>query len=468
MLRKHAQFLKSLFFILDLLILFLAWIFSYVLRFYTPLIRPPILGTPDFWIYLQFSPLLLILWSLFAKKSNLYRPRRVEFFSRELLEVAKCLTFALIILIAIIYLFRRFEFSRLGFFYFWGLGMLGLLSVRFFTRNLLKSLRKRGYNLRFALIAGTGPLGQKLLEKIELHQQLGIKVFGFLTREREEVGKTINGVPVLGHYDDLTTILGERVVDIFFIALSVNEYSLFEKMVQKVLGTLPEIKVVPASYEFLGLRGGLDELDGLPMVSLQGSPLFGWDRVFKRLFDLILGSLILGIVSPLMVIIGLLIKSTSKGPVLYRQERIGMDGNTFQMLKFRTMRVDAEKETGPAWAKVNDPRRTSIGALLRKTSLDELPQLLNVLKGEMSLVGPRPERAYFVEQFRSNIPSYMLRHKIKTGMTGWAQVNGWRGDTSIEKRIEHDLYYIQNWSIGLDLRILWMTLWKGFFSKSAY
>ena len=468
MLRKHAQFFKSLFFISDLLILSLAWLLSYVIRFYTTLIRTPVLGTPDFWLYLQFLPLLLILWSLFSKKTNLYRPRRIEHFSPELFEVAKCLTLTFIILIALVYLFRKFEFSRLAFFYFWVLGMLGLLSIRFFTRNILRKLRQRGYNLRFALIAGTGPLGQKLIEKIEFYPELGIKVFGFLTPERKEVGKTIKDIPVIGHYEDLERIIRERVVDIFFVAMSINEYDSFEKMIQKVLGNLPEIKVVPASYEFLGLRGGLDELDGLPIVSLQGSPLFGWDRVLKRMFDLILGSLILIMVSPLMVIIGLLVKLTSGGPILYRQERVGMDGHTFEMLKFRTMRVDAESETGPAWAKANDPRRTSIGTLLRKTSLDELPQLLNVLKGEMSLVGPRPERPYFVEEFRSKIPSYMLRHKIKAGMTGWAQVNGWRGNTSVEKRNEHDLFYIQNWSIGFDLRILWMTIWRGFFSRSAY
>jgi exopolysaccharide biosynthesis polyprenyl glycosylphosphotransferase len=226
--------------------------------------------------------------------------------------------------------------------------------------------------------------------------------------------------------------------------------------------------VIPGACEFITLKGGVDELDGLPIVSLQNSPLSGWNKFFKRAFDLLLGTWILAIVSPLMLVISLLIKAGSEGSVLYKQERIGMDGHHFQMLKFRTMRVGAERETGPIWAKQNDPRRTKVGAFLRKTSLDELPQLFNVLKGEMSLVGPRPERPNFVEEFRNKIPLYMLRHKIKAGMTGWAQVNGWRGNTSLEKRIEHDLYYIQNWSIGFDLRILSMTLWRGIFSKSAY
>jgi exopolysaccharide biosynthesis polyprenyl glycosylphosphotransferase len=202
-------------------------------------------------------------------------------------------------------------------------------------------------------------------------------------------------------------------------------------------------------------------------MSLQGSPLYGWNDVFKKLFDLAVGTFLFVIVSPLLLAIGLIVKTTSRGPILFRQERVGMDGSSFQILKFRTMRTDAEKQTGPVWAQENDPRRTKIGAFLRKTSLDELPQLFNVLKGEMSLVGPRPERPNFVKEFRNRIPSYMLRHKIKAGITGWAQINGWRGNTSLEKRIEHDLYYIQNWSISFDFKILCMTLWRGFFNRSA-
>jgi len=468
MLKKHANFFKSLFFISDLFVLSLAWILSYVLRFYTDLIRPPILGTPPFLFYIEFLFPLLIIWSLFSKKIQLYRSRRIDHFLKELFDVVKCQTLTLVILIAIIYLFKRFEFSRLAFFYFWVMSIFGLISVRFFARKTLGMLRKRGYNQRFALIAGAGELGQKVLEKIELFPELGIQVIGFLTQKGEEIGKKIKNIPILGGYEDLEKILDEREINIFFIAISINEYGCFESLIKKVHGYLSEIKVVPGSYEFLKLKGGMDELGDLPIVSLQDSPLYGWDSVFKRIFDLVLGSLILVIVSPIMLIISLLIKLTSEGPILYRQERVGIDGYLFQMQKFRTMRVDAEKETGPVWAKENDSRRTKVGAFLRKTSLDELPQLFNVLKGEMSLVGPRPERPNFVKEFRNKVPSYMLRHKIKAGMTGWAQVNGWRGNTSLEKRIEHDLYYIQNWSIGFDLRILFMTLWKGFFSKSAY
>ena len=468
MLKKHAQFFKSLFIISDLLILSVAWILSYVIRFYIDPVRPPLLGTPPFMIYIEFLLPLWLIWGLVSKRFNLYRPRRIEYFPKEFLEIAKTLTFTFFILISVIYLFRRFEFSRLAFVYSWGISIFGLTLARFLARKTLKTLRKRGYNKRFALIAGTGELAQKILERIETSSALGIQVVGFLTSRRVDVGKKIKDVPIVGAYEDLEEILEKDKVDIFFGALPIHEYPKLEALLRKLQGYPLDIKVLPGAYEFLTLKGGVDELDGLPILSLQNSPLYGWNKVLKRVSDLILGTLALVILSPVMIIISSLIKLTSPGPVFYKQTRSGMNNQHFQMLKFRTMKVDAEKETGPVWAKENDPRRTNIGSFLRKTSLDELPQLFNVLRGQMSLVGPRPERPNFVEEFKNGIPSYMLRHKIKAGMTGWAQVNGWRGNTSIEKRIEHDLYYIQNWSIGFDLRILLMTLWRGFLSRSAY
>ena len=468
MLKKHAQFFKSLFFISDLFILSMVWILSYFLRFYTTLITPPVLKIPPFLTYLEFLLPFWVIWGLVSIKTNLYRPRRMEQFFKEFLDITRSLTLTLLIQIALIYLFRRFEFSRSVFLYFWVISILGLLSVRILFRKALRLFRRRGYNQRFALIAGIEELGQKVLEKIELYPELGIQVIGYLAGKEEEVGKKVNNVPVLGVYEDLDKILGGNKIDIFFIALPINDYDYLSWLIKKLRGYLSEIKVISGAYEFLTLRGAVDELDGLPIVSLQESPLYGWNRFFKKAFDLILGTLIIAILSPIMLAVSILVKLTSEGPILFRQERIGMDGRPFYIVKFRTMKKDAENETGPIWAGENDPRRTKVGAFLRKTSLDELPQLFNVLKGEMSLVGPRPERPNFVEEFRNKIPLYMLRHKIKAGMTGWAQVNGWRGNTSIEKRIEHDLYYIQNWSIAFDLRILFMTLWRGFFSKSAY
>jgi Undecaprenyl-phosphate glucose phosphotransferase len=468
MLRKHAQFFVSLFVLSDLLVLSGSWILSYFLRFYADPIRPPLLGTPSLLIYVELLLPLWLIWGIVSKKVHLYRPRRVEHFYREFLDISKALMTTLLALVAVIYGLRMFEFSRLALLYFLVMGTSGLTLARYLARRTLKILRKKGYNQRFAIIAGTGELGRKVLEKIELYPELGIQVTGFLTRKAGNVGEKIRGVPVIGAYDDLNGILTDYKVDVFFVAVPIQECDSVEGILRKLQGQMLDVKVVPGALEFLSLRGGVDELDGLPIVSLQSSPLYGWNRVSKRIFDVILGTIFLILSFPLMLVIGLLVRLTSPGPIFYKQERLGMNGHSFQMLKFRTMRVDAEKVTGPVWAKENDSRRTKLGAILRKTSLDELPQLFNVLKDDMSIVGPRPERPNFVKEFRNGIPSYMLRHKIKAGMTGWAQVNGWRGNTSIEKRIEHDLYYVQNWSVTLDMKILLMTLWKGFFNKMAY
>jgi Undecaprenyl-phosphate glucose phosphotransferase len=222
-----------------------------------------------------------------------------------------------------------------------------------------------------------------------------------------------------------------------------------------------DIHVVPDLLQFIALRARLENLDGVPIISLNDVPLRGFNSVLKRATDVAISAVALAILSPFFAVIALLIKRTSSGPVFYTQERMGLDGKAFNVYKFRSMHEDAEEETGPVWARDDDPRATRIGRLLRKTDADELPQFWNVLRGDMSIVGPRPERPYFVEQFKHRIPQYMLRHKVKAGITGWAQVNGWRGNTSLEKRIEYDLYYIENWSVALDLKIMWLTLVRG-------
>src|SRR3989304_7442939 len=226
--------------------------------------------------------------------------------------------------------------------------------------------------------------------------------------------------------------------------------------------------VLPDLLEFVPLRGSVSEFEGMPLISLRDTPLYGWNIIVKRALDVSLINIVIIFTSPVKLIITILIKLASRGPVLFKQERMGLDGKTFNMLKFRTMFINAEQETGPVWAKKDDPRRTKIGKLLRRTSLDELPQFFNVLKGDMSIVGPRPERPVFIENFRNTIPKYMLRHKMKAGITGWGQVSGWGGEHSLEKRIEYDLYYIENWSLNFDLKIIWLTVWNGLIHKHAY
>jgi Undecaprenyl-phosphate glucose phosphotransferase len=255
---------------------------------------------------------------------------------------------------------------------------------------------------------------------------------------------------------------------VVFVALPHQAYGRLVDLLSDIGDDPVSIHLVPDVFSLASLRGGIEEFEGVPLIHLRESPLYGWNRVLKRVFDLIIGGGLLVAALPLMGLIALVVKLTSPGPVLLGQVRMGLDGREFRMLKFRTMRVDAEADTGPVWAQPDDPRRTRLGGMLRRFSLDELPQLFNVLRGEMSLVGPRPERPMFVEEFRRQVPGYMLRHKVKAGMTGWAQINGWRGNTSLAKRIEYDLYYIERWSLAFDLTILVRTIWHGFANPHAY
>ena len=251
------------------------------------------------------------------------------------------------------------------------------------------------------------------------------------------------------------------------LALPSEDMPLMKSLMERLALHTVDVKIVPDLFQYVTLYGGLEEFGGLPIVSLQGGPLEGWNLVAKRAFDVLFSALALLLLSPLMLATALAVKLTSRGPVLYTQERMGMDGALFRILKFRTMGVESE-EAGPQMTTAGDERRTALGALLRRTSLDELPQLFNVLRGDMSLVGPRPERPVFIEEFKRQIPKYHLRHKVKSGITGWAQINGLRGQTSIQKRIEYDLYYIENWSLLLDLKILLRTALGGFLSRNAY
>jgi Undecaprenyl-phosphate glucose phosphotransferase len=317
------------------------------------------------------------------------------------------------------------------------------------------------------LIVGAGELGQRMIDTINQHRELGFKVSGLLTRKPEKVGTEIRGVKVIGQFSDLGRVLDQQLPDQVLLALPLEEQHQIRPLMEELAQRTVDVKLVPDLFQYMTLRGGFEEFGGLPIIALQGGPLDGWNRVLKRIFDVLFSALALILAAPLMLILALLVKLTSRGPILYRQERMGIDGHTFQMLKFRTMKIDAEAQ-GAQFASADDPRRTPLGTIFRKLSLDELPQFWNVLVGDMSLVGPRPERPVFIEEFKKQIPRYHLRHMVKSGITGWAQVNGLRGQTSIQKRIEMDLYYIENWSLLLDLKILARTALGGFLSKNAY
>jgi Undecaprenyl-phosphate glucose phosphotransferase len=308
---------------------------------------------------------------------------------------------------------------------------------------------------------------KRLINKLQWYRHLGLKVVGAYLTSHGDSGDQLAGVSLLKNRQDVLSLVRSGKIDQVFVTFPLDEASRLREIPSWLEDEPVTLYFVPDLGEFAKLRGAVEEFDELHIITLQASPLDGWNSVLKRAMDIAVGGLALIFFSPLMLIVALGVKLTSPGPVFYRQERMGLDGKRFQMLKFRTMINDAEKSTGPIWATANDPRVTPFGRLLRRTSLDELPQLINVLRGDMSLVGPRPERPPLIEQFRNSIPKYMLRHKVKSGMTGWAQVNGWRGNTSLQARIEHDLEYIENWSLWRDLKILARTLLVGFRNKRA-
>jgi Undecaprenyl-phosphate glucose phosphotransferase len=465
MFKKRLQLFQSLLIVNDLIVFSICWIGAFLLRFKVPLI-PVTKGIPLLQDYMIFLVFVLPVWEVTFYLVGVYR----RFFSRteEIVALFKANFIALMILVFITFFFQRTEFSRLVFLYFGILNFFALSLSRRFIKGYYIALQKKQLVAARVLIVGARELGQSVAQTLLKHPELGIQISGFLTGVPQKVGTRIEGIKVLGRYEEIDQVIQNQGVNLVIFALPLAAHQKLEEMLNQIRDELVDIKIVPDLYRFISLRGGIEEFEGLPFINLRESPMVGWNRILKRSFDILLSFLGLIGFSPLLLLIAAAVKITSPGPVLFRQVRMGLDGHVFEMLKFRSMVVGAEKETGPIWAQKGDPRRTGLGRMLRRFSLDELPQLINVLKGEMSLVGPRPERPEFIESFKDQIPNYMLRHKMKAGMTGWAQINGWRGNTSLKKRIECDLYYIENWSLLLDLKILFKTLWKGIYSQEAY
>jgi Undecaprenyl-phosphate glucose phosphotransferase len=341
------------------------------------------------------------------------------------------------------------------------------VALRTGLRLGLRQLRRRGYNLRFAVVVGGPDHVREVVERIQAHPETGMRVTGVLCEAAAGRRDQIEGVPVVGGYTALKPLLRSERVDQVFVALPRDESVELDKVLHELDDEMVSVRIVPDLMHVMSIGSAVEDLAGLPVIALRESPMVGWPAVQKRAFDLVLASLAFALTLPVMICVGVAVALTSGRPVLYSQLRMGLDGRVFRLWKFRTMVEDAEAETGPVWAQDDDERRTPIGTWLRRSSIDELPQLWNVIRGDMSLVGPRPERLAFVEEFRREVPGYMLRHKVKAGLTGWAQVHGWRGNTCLHERIEHDIYYIRNWSLGLDVRILLLTLARGFFHRNA-
>jgi Undecaprenyl-phosphate glucose phosphotransferase len=466
MFKRHNQLLTALRVLLDLVLVLGAFAGAYGLRFGSPRTWP-YSELPEMRETLIVAALAALIWPLSFRAVGLYRPQRQKTPLDEMFGVFKATLVAGLLLVAVTYFLREARYSRGMLGLFSTLAFLGVSLERVFFKEVLQALRRRGYNQRHILVLGAGRLARQVLEQIDLHKELGFRPVGCLSITRRRVGTSVAGTEVIGTVRELRKVLAEHGVDQVLVALPSRSAHHLPRIMEVCADTTVDVKLVPDVYQYATLFGGLEEFGGLPIVNLQSTGMLGINAVVKRIFDLILSALLLVVLSPLLAVLALLV-TLSPGPILFEQERVGLDGKPFRMLKFRTMRADAEAQGGPQFAQAKDPRVTLVGGFLRRSSLDELPQLWNVFKGDMSLVGPRPERPIFIDQFRRHIPRYQLRHMVKAGMTGWAQIHGLRGNTSIQKRVEYDLYYIEHWSLLLDLRILARTIAFGFLSRNAY
>ena len=448
----------------DVLIVAGCWMLAYGLRFYV--IGPPLVSEiPPLGPYVLMLLPILLVWAVSFRAFDLYRPRRIASHLSEAADIAKASSMGALVLVAVMtFFFREFEYSRVVIVYFWLLSIGAVWFSRAAFREALRFARRRGYNLRYAIVVGDGDLAATVVSRMQARPDVGIQVLGVVGDDKDGA----SGARWLGGYSDLRAVLDAHMVDHVVLALVHEDYGRLGGLLDAVGDEPVTIHVVPDLFRFASLRGGVEEFEGMPFIHLRDSPLHGWSQVTKRVFDVVFAGAMLVTLAPLLAALAIGVKLTSRGPVLYQQERMGLDGQRFRMLKLRTMRIDAEAGTGPVWASEDDPRRVPFGAFLRRLSLDELPQFINVLRGEMSVVGPRPERPFFVERFRQTVPGYMLRHKVKSGITGWAQVHGLRGNTSLEKRIQYDIEYIERWSVWLDLKIIAMTVVRVLVDRNAY
>ncbi len=476
MVRRHTRLLVFFYVISDALLAGWAFLLAYIIRFDFGLI-PVRKGTPPLEEYLKVLPLVALLAPIVFHFQGIYRLRRNrtridDFFS---VLVGSILIVVLGVLVTLYFqayyasdaerASGAYQVSQIVWGLFLGLNVAFTYASREAVRQLLEHRWRAGIGLKRVLIAGAGDLGRMLADRVLQHRELGYQVVGFIDDRAGGDHLGYRGLPLLGKLADVAEVAQAERVDHLYVALPIEEHSKLLELMDIASREYIDVKVVPDILQFIALRASLEELDGLPVINMNDVPLQGVRAWIKRTLDVVLSLLAMTVLSIPFAIIAALVKWTSSGPIFYRQERMGLDGRAFTVYKFRSMHHAAEDDTGPVWARDDDPRATPIGRWLRRFDLDELPQFWNVLKGEMSIVGPRPERPFFVQQFKHRIPQYMLRHKVKAGITGWAQVNGWRGNTSLEKRIEYDLYYIENWSVTLDLKIMWLTVVRGLFQR---
>lgn len=446
--------------LLDALTIEAAFLVAYWLRFNTAVISflPLTEDTPPMGAYLSASAVIIPVWLLLFRSAGMYGARRNVGLADEFLHIVRVLALGMLIVMSAAFFYRAFSFSRVVVVLLYGTSVLSVFAGRVILRRIEISLYRSGRELRNAVIVGSNEMAGRIYGVLHNHPLLGYRISGYFAESPADPGSPLAKAPRLGTLADVPGRLSAESIELALIALPHAEHGKLYALVEECEGVNVEFMMVPDMLELLAANMKMREIEGIPFIRLKGNPLTAWGRITKRLFDAVGSASLLVAASPLLLGAALAVRLGSPGPVFFRQERLGLDGKRFLMIKFRTMVAGAEKQDRDAGLGIpDDPRQTGVGRFLRRTSIDELPQLLNVLRGEMSLVGPRPERTFFVEQFKDRIPKYLDRHRVKTGMTGWAQVNGLRGNSSLEERIKYDIYYIENWSLGFDIKILMKT-----------
>lgn len=452
---------------IDAIVIIISYMLAWFLRFRSGIFEI------DEW-YLSFAtymsaliyivPGYLLLYYMF----QLYTAKRVQGRRLEAWHILQANGIGLMVFILVLYLKREADFSRTMILVFLFINVVLDVSVRNFIRHFLRDMRKKGFNQKHMILVGYSRATEEYIDRIKANPEWGYAVRGILD-DHQPRGTEYKGIKVIGTIDNLLIILPQNRLDEIAITLGISEYHKLEYIVAMCEKSGVHTKFIPDYNNIIPTRPYTEDILGLPVINIRRVPLSNTlNMMVKRTVDVFGAVIAIILFSPIMLIAAVTIKISSKGPLIFKQERVGLQNKTFAMYKFRSMIVQDDKLEKGGWTTKNDPRVTSFGKFIRKTSIDELPQLFNVLKGDMSLVGPRPERPQFVEKFKEEIPRYMVKHQVRPGLTGWAQVNGYRGDTSIRKRIDCDLYYIENWTIGLDFKILFLTFFKGFVNKNAY
>ena len=469
MINEHKQ-LNRMFILFDIIIIFLSFLFSWYLIII--LRAPDNVGVLSSNIY--FASLLIIISTLLITNAafGLYRSVRTEDPFQEFSRIFQSNLIALLIFNSILFVFNKhpviYNYSRLLIITFAAINVVFEILFRNIAKLALRKIRKKGFNQKHILLVGYSDAAFKFIDRVNRNPGWGYQIHGIVD-DTHKLGTVYRNVKIIGNLQDLESIINENNFDEIAVTLSLNEYEKLRNIVFVCEKSGVHTKFVPDYGTIISTKPESDDLDGLPVINIRAVPLQGLlNRFIKRTVD-IFGSIFgLIVFSPIMLIVAILIKATSKGPVIFKQQRVGRHNKLFTMYKFRSMAEQPEEEEKKQWTTEHDPRVTKVGRVIRRISFDELPQFYNVLKGDMSLVGPRPERLQFVEKFKESIPRYMIKHQVRPGITGWAQINGLRGDTSIDRRIQYDLWYIENWNIWLDIKILFLTIIKGFINENAY